>query len=226
MTEFGKDKTTQEEYKTTPADSTDDTSEKILTQIREGSAPVAALLQELLRNQQFISEGMNGLLLITSSLFLNRNDYHAMISSYISKVLSDTDPLYTLLMICINKASSLESKKLLHNWPTTFSMVMLSLLNNSGMQVQQDQVMLYMDKLGSEIFRNGASEKERWVGLYLVFTAKQQSLYQFLDKYSKHSWRMDLNFNLLCTLDNLLYEEDPDAYEVTMLKLCYYRGVL
>lgn len=33
-----------------------------------------------------------------------------------------------------------------------------------------------------------------------------------------------MNINLLCTIDNLLHEQDPDLYELTMLKLAYYRA--
>lgn len=206
---------------------TDDTSNKIFSDIRQGKAPVYMLLQELLKNKQFISEDMDGLVLVLSSLFLSKIEYENMVHAYILKALDPTDTLYTLLMISINKAQLLESKHLLHNWPTTFGMVILSLLNCTNVQSSaQEQVMIYLDKLGTALFTDQRSAKENWLALFFIFVARQQPLYLFLDKHAKNGWRLDLNINLLCTIDNLFYEEDADAYEVTMLKLSFYRGYL
>lgn len=226
LTEF--DQQSQELEQTEDAkSSTDDTSNKIFSDIRQGKAPVAMLLQELLKNKQFISEDLNGLVLVLSSLFLNKFEYENMVHAYITKALAPTDTLYTLLMISINKAQLLESSNLLHNWPMTFGMVILSLLNSANAQsTAQEQVMIYLDKLGSALFTDQRSAKENWLGLFFIFVAKQQPLYVFLDKHAKNGWRVDLNINLLCTIDNLFYEEDADAYEVTMLKLAFYRGYL
>lgn len=130
-------------------------------------------------------------------------------------------------MIAINKASLLEGKDLLENWQTTFSIVVANLLNRHTVNIaDQTQVMIYLDKLGELLFDKNRSAKEQWIGLFFIFATKQRVLYKFLDSHCKNSWRLDMNFNVLCTIDNLLNETDADAFEVTKLRLAFYRGIM
>lgn len=56
-------------------------------------------------------------------------------------------------MISINKVDDLESKNLLKNWPTTFTMVIHSILNVGGVErIEQKQTLEYFDKLGVALF--------------------------------------------------------------------------
>ena len=207
--------------------STDGTSDKILSNIREGSEPVLSLLQELLKNKQFITEDTNALLMVISSIFLGKNEYETLVQTYITKLLDPSDTIYTLLMISINRANSLKEENLLSNWTSTFGMVVVSFLNNASVQgVKGDQVQIYIHKLGMALFNRARSLKERWMGQFFIFAAKQVSLFDFLNEKLKNSWRTDLDYNILLTIENLLYEEHPDAYQVTMLKLGYYRACL
>ena len=148
-----------------------------------------------------------------------------MLKSFIQKVLSPDDPIYIILMICINKATELEPKNLLKSWPTTFAMVVLSVLNTDSIEnFDHKQVDIYLDKLGQGLFLPERSKKEQWMGLFFIFIAKQQQLNQFLMDNTNNSWRKDININMLCTIDNFLSEKNPDAYEVTKLKLASYRA--
>ena len=168
---------------------------------------------------------MNSLLLIFSSIFLNKWEYENLLKNYIQKLLDPEDTIYILLMISINKVDDLESKNLLKNWPTTFTMVIHSILNVGGVErIEQKQTLEYFDKLGVALFNRNWWRKERLFGLFLIFAAKQQELFQFLCENYKNSWRVDLSVNLLCTIDSFLNEKDADSYEVTMLKLAFYRA--
>ncbi|CAI2382538.1 unnamed protein product [Moneuplotes crassus] len=214
-----------EEFKLSSTSTMDDTSDKILSNIRNGESPVNVLLQELVKNPQFIGEDMNSLLLIFSSVFLSKDEYENMVKNYVKKVLDAKDTLYILLMICINKAHELKEEDLLNNWVTTFTMVVLSILNPGGVEtIEPKQTLIYFDKLGSSLFKRNRNPQERLIGLFFIFTAKQQELFQFLVENNKNSWRNELNINLLCTIDNFFNEKDPDSYEITSLKLAYYRA--
>ena len=202
-------------------------SSKIFSEIRKGVSPAIVFLQDLIKNQQLISEDTNALLIVVSSIFLNKSDYNDLLYSYISKSLDHSDPLYVLLMISINKAENLIPKYLIENWHVAFSMIVLNLLNKQhDSNINQDQVLIYLDKLGSELFIKSKTISEQWIGLFFVFASKQQSLFKFLDAYAKNSWRIDANFNVLWSIDNLLNEKDDDVYEVTKLRLSFYRGII
>jgi hypothetical protein len=209
-----------EAYHLKSRNSDDETSTKILTDISNAKSPIPVLLTQLLQNKQFISQDTNILVFIMSSFFLPKQDYNQLIYEYICKQCKPTDLIYVLLMIAIEKAHELNGYDLLHNWPCTLQMVSKSF----GSFKNNNQVNVYLDKLGSNLFIHSKTGKEKWFSLYLIFTARQQQLYQFLDVHAKNSWRHNMNINLLCTLDNLLHEQDPDLYEITMLKLAYYRA--
>lgn len=119
MNEFQSD-TNLKEFESDLPSAKDETSDKILSDLRNGKAPVMFLLQELLNNNEFVSKDMNGLMLVMSSIFLNHVDYANILQEYISKLLEPDDTLYILLMISINKAEYLQKDKLLTNWQTTF----------------------------------------------------------------------------------------------------------
>lgn len=140
----------------------DDTSEKVLSNIREGGSPVNAILKELAENPNFISQDMNPLVLVFSSIFSPQAEYQNMIKEYTQKVLDPQDPLYTLLLISVNKSHELTESDLLPNWLRTFSIVILSLLNTEkNSKVDQKQILLYFDKLGSALFKTNRSPQER-----------------------------------------------------------------
>ena len=66
------DKVSEDEYHSNTTKFTDDTSDKILSDIRNGHSPINILLQELIKNQQFVGENMNSLVLIFSSIFMKK----------------------------------------------------------------------------------------------------------------------------------------------------------
>ena len=224
---LGDHKNTEKEYLIEGNSNNDQMSSKIFSEIRNGASPAVLFLQDLVKNNQLISENTSSLLIAISSIFLNKNEYNELLYSYISKALSPWDPLYTLLLISINKADRLESKYLLENWQNTFSIVVLNLLNRQQeASISQNQVWIYLDKLGAELFTKSKIASDQWVGLFFVFASRQQSIFKFLDIHAKNSWRIDINFNLLCSIDNILNEGDDDVYEVSKLRLSFYRGII
>ena len=66
------DKVSEDEYHSNTTKFTDDTSDKILSDIRNGHSPINILLQELIKNQQFVGENMNSLVFIFSSIFMKK----------------------------------------------------------------------------------------------------------------------------------------------------------
>jgi hypothetical protein len=204
----------------------DGASQRVLGDISSGKGVAGVLLKEMIRNKQVITKDLSPLLVLIASLVLNRQEYENLVYEYISKTLDKESTLYTMLMVAVNKATMLESEHLAKNWLTTLGVIVESLLDGEVTGIREDQVLIYLDKLGRALFHKDRSEEENWLGVFFVYSAKQQPLYKFLDEHAKNSWRIDLNFNLLCTIDNLLFEEDPDTYEITMLKLAYYRSYL
>lgn len=204
----------------------DEISDKMLNYVRSGHFTIPQMLSELVENSESITGTLSPILLTISSLFLPQNKHADILKELLSQLLKPSDPIFTILMIAINKASYLDSKDLLENWQRTLCIVILSMLNSQVKDMQKDQVSIYLDKLGEALFTAGRTSKESYLGLFLIFAAKQRIVYEFLDKYAKNSWRIDLNINLLCSIHNLLYEEEPDVYELTMLKLSFNRGYI
>lgn len=175
----------------------DGASQRVLADISSGRGVAGVLLREIIRNKQVVTKDLSPLLLLTASLVLNRLDYENLIYEYLSKALDKESTLYTMLIVAINKAAMLESQHLAKNWVTTFSVIVESLLNEGVTGIREDQIMMYLDKLGRALFHKDRSEDENWMGVFFVYIAKQQPLYKFLDENAKNSWRIDLNFNLL-----------------------------
>jgi hypothetical protein len=87
-------------------------------------------------------------------------------------------------MISIGQAENLQEKNLIKDWSTTLSLVILTLLNGDC-HVDGGQVLMYMHKLGKGLFLNSTTEKQRYMALFLIYSARVQSLYEFLDLYGK-----------------------------------------
>lgn len=196
----------------------------IIKGFKSGSHNLSHIITESLKTSVSGKSQDDLMSLLLSSIFMPQAEYFKTLFTFVSSRFDQDDPVTLLLSIIAQKFKHSNFPTLTTNWPQTFSFITLSLLNQNTIPIDRSEYLCYCYRLGSQLFLKAASTAEKYFGLFLIFLSETEPLFKFLDTHAKNTWRMDPGLNMFLTIENLLHQNNEEKYEITKVKLAFYRG--